>query len=68
MPSTETELSAQSEHKGSYTLNMVPFLDGASDWSDFADRIETFLIINDKLDWLETHEEKPAGNGTPAKE
>jgi hypothetical protein len=29
---------------------MVPFLDRASDWLDFADNIETFFIINDKLD------------------
>jgi hypothetical protein len=47
---------------------MIPFLDRASDWLDFADGIETFLIINDKLDWLETHKDRPAGNGTPAKE
>jgi hypothetical protein len=24
--------------------------------------------MNDKLDWLETYEDRPAGNGTPAKE
>jgi hypothetical protein len=47
---------------------MVPFLDGASDWLDFADGIETFFIINNKLDWLETHKDRPAGNRTPAKE
>jgi hypothetical protein len=64
----EAQLSAQSEQKGGYTLSMVPFLDRASDWLDFADGIETFLIINDKLDWLETYEDRPAGNGTLAKE
>jgi hypothetical protein len=64
----ETEPSAQSEHKGSCTLNTVPYLDSASDWLDFADGIETFLIMNDKLDWLETHEDRPAGNGAQAKE
>jgi hypothetical protein len=47
---------------------MVPFLDRASDWLDFADGIETFFIINDKLDWLDTHKDRPAGNRTPAKE
>jgi hypothetical protein len=47
---------------------MVPFLDRASDWLDFADGIETFLIINNKLDWLKTHKDRPAGNRTPAKE
>jgi hypothetical protein len=64
----EAQLSAQSEQKGGYTLSMVPFLDGASDWLDFADGIETFLIMNDKLDWLETHKDRPAGNRTLAKE
>jgi hypothetical protein len=47
---------------------MVPFLDRASNWLDFADGIETFLIINNKLDWLKTYEDRPAGNRTPAKE
>jgi hypothetical protein len=64
----DAQLSAQSEQKGGYTLSMVPFLDRASDWLDFADGIETFLIINNKLDWLDTHKDRPAGNGTPAKE
>lgn len=64
----EPELSIQSEHKGGYTLSMVPFLDGANDWLDFLDGIETFLIMNDKLDWLDNHEDRPAGNGALAKE
>jgi hypothetical protein len=63
----EAQLSAQSEQKGGYTLSMVPFLDGASDWLDFADGIETFFIMNDKLDWLKTYKDRPAGNRTPAK-
>ena len=64
----ENEPSVQSEHKGSYTLNTVPYLDSASDWLDFADGIETFLIMSDKLDWLENHEDRPAGNGAIARE
>jgi hypothetical protein len=64
----EAQLSAQSEQKRGYTLSMVPFLDRASDWLDFADGIETFLIINDKLDWLKTYKNRPAGNRTLAKE
>ena len=47
---------------------MIPFLDGASDWLDFADGIETFLIINNKLDWLKTYKDRLAGNRTLAKE
>jgi hypothetical protein len=34
---------------------MVPFLDGADDWLDFSDGIETFLIMNNQLEWLENH-------------
>jgi hypothetical protein len=37
-------------YKGSYTLNTIPYLNSASDWLDFADKIEKFLIINNKLD------------------
>lgn len=64
----ENDPAIQSEHRGGYTLNTIPFLDGASDWLDFSDGIETFLIMNDKLDWLETHEDRPAGNGASLRE
>jgi hypothetical protein len=64
----EAQLLAQSEQKRGCILSMIPFLDRASNWLDFADGIETFLIINDKLDWLKTYKDRPAGNGTPAKE
>jgi hypothetical protein len=47
---------------------MVPFLNRASNWLDFADGIETFFIINNKLDWLETYKDRPARNGTLTKE
>jgi hypothetical protein len=64
----EAQLLAQLKQKEGYILSIVPFLDKASDWLDFADGIETFLIINDKLDWLKTYKDRPAGNRTPAKE
>jgi hypothetical protein len=64
----EMEPSTQLEQKGGYTLNMVPFLDRTSDWLDFANGIETFLIMADKLDWLENHEDRPAGNGSSTRE
>ena len=34
---------------------MVPFLEGADNWLDFSDGIETFLIVGNQLDWLEDH-------------
>jgi hypothetical protein len=45
------------EIKGGYTLSMVilPFLDGADNWLDFSDGIETFLIMNISLNgWKAT--------------
>jgi hypothetical protein len=47
---------------------MIPFFNRASDWLDFADSIETFLIINNKLNWLKTYKDRLAGNKTSAKE
>lgn len=38
---------------------MVPFLDGADNWLDFSDGIETFLIMGNQLDWLEDHRNTP---------
>jgi hypothetical protein len=64
----EAQLSAQSEQKEGYTLSMVPFLDRASNWLDFADGIETFFIINNKLNWLKAYKDRPAGNKTLPKE
>lgn len=52
----------ETETKGGYTLAMVPFLDGADDWLDFSDGIETFLIMNNQLDWLDSHPNKPNGS------
>ena len=34
---------------------MVPFLEGADNWLDFSDGIETFLIMGNQLDQLEDH-------------
>jgi len=51
---------AQAEIKGGYSLAMVPFLDGADNWLDFSDGIETFLIMGSQLDWLEDHRNTPA--------
>ena len=55
--------NAEIEIKGGYTLSMVilPFLDGADDWLDFSDGIETFLIMNNQLEWLESHQTRPSG-------
>ena len=52
----------ETETKGGYTLAMVPFLDGADDWLDFSDGIETFLIMNNQLDWLDSHPNKPSSS------
>ena len=57
----------ETEIKGGYTLSMVPFLDGADDWLDFSDGIETFLIMNNQLEWLESHPNRPSG-GSAEKE
>lgn len=51
--------NAQVEIKGGYSLAMVPFLDGADNWLDFSDGIETFLIMGNQLDWLEDHRNTP---------
>jgi hypothetical protein len=50
----------ETETKGGYTLAMVPFLDCANDRLDFSDGIETFLIMNNQLDWFDSHP-KPSG-------
>ena len=42
--------NAQAEIKGGYSLAMVPFLDGADNWLDFSNGIETFLIMGNQLD------------------
>jgi hypothetical protein len=55
-------VSNETETKGGYTLAMVPFLDGADDWLDFSDGIETFLIMNNQLDWLDSHPNKPSSS------
>jgi hypothetical protein len=47
---------------------MIPFLNRASDWLDFADGIKTFFIMNNKLNWLKTHKNRLVGNRTLAKE
>jgi hypothetical protein len=49
----------QVEIKGGYSLAMVPFLDGADNWLDFSDGIQTFLIMGNQLDWLEDHRNTP---------
>ena len=51
--------NAQAEIKGGYSLAMVPFLDGADNWLDFSDGIETFLIMGSQFDWLEDHRDTP---------
>ena len=52
--------NVQAEIKGGYSLAMVPFLDGADNWLDFSNSIETFLIIGNQLDWLEDYRNTPA--------
>jgi len=51
--------NAQAEIKGGYGLAMVPFLDGADNWLDFSDGIETFLVMGSQFDWLEDHRDTP---------
>ena len=47
--------NTQAEIKGGYSLAMVPFLNGADNWLDFSNGIETFLIMGNQLEWLEDH-------------
>ena len=41
--------NAQVKIKGGYGLTMVPFLNGADDWLDFSNGIETFLTMENQL-------------------
>lgn len=54
--------------KSGFTLAMIPMLDGADDWLDFADGIETFLIMNNLYDYLESYRDKPQGNNAASRE
>ena len=51
--------NAQAEIKGGYSLAMVPFLDGADNWLDFSDGIETFLIMGSQFNWLKDYRDTP---------
>jgi hypothetical protein len=47
--------------KTGYPLSLVPFLDGPDDWEDYWSGIQTYLVLNQQLEWLEDHEIKPNG-------
>lgn len=45
--------------KTGYPLSLVPFLDGPDGWEDYQSGIQTYLVLNQQLEWLEDHEVKP---------
>lgn len=47
--------------KTGYSLSLVPFLDGPDDWEDYRSGVQTYLVLNQQLEWLEDHEIKPNG-------